>query len=207
MITKTVYGYTITQEDIYLDIVFYEENIVRFVYSKNEKLPESTEAIITKPKQVKVELEKNEIRTESLRIVVNENTLNVEIFDTNNNLLNRDIKVDLNKTEFEKRILWESSFYDLSRNNYINISSDLNNNELSDEIKSNELVPFYLGLDNNKAYGIYFDNDKKPQIHINNDSVKIFAEEGNIDYFFFYDKAIDGILNGYESVTGKSLKV
>lgn len=207
MITKTVYGYTITKEDIYLDIVFYEDNIVRFVYSKNEKLPDSTEAIITKPKQVKVELEKNEIRTESLRIVVNENTLNIEIFDKSNNLLNRDIKVDLNKIELEKRILWESSFYDLSKNNYINVGNDINKNKLIDDINNNELVPFYLGLDNNKVYGIYFDNDKKPQFDINDDNIKIFAEEGNIDYFFFYDEEINGILNGYKSITGKSLKV
>lgn len=67
-------------------------------------------------------------------------------------------------------------------------------------------IPFYIGLHNNLAYGIYFDNSHKTVFNFgasNNRFVYYSAEDGDLDYYFFHDKTVSGIISAYTALTGR----
>ena len=217
MIKKTAYGYTIENKNQFLDIVFYADNIVRFIYNKEDKLPDSTPAVIAKPKKIDVEIKADEIKTKSFKIKINENTLEVAIYDLDNNLLNKDIKIDINNIKIEKEMLWEKGFYGLGEkygflNKKKEETSNWNNDVLGVTSLHNSLlkeyhtaIPFYIGLDTEKAYGIYFDNSFRTSFDFGRKDENIVtfkSEGGNLDYYFIYDKKVSEIVKGYSLLTG-----
>ncbi len=105
MIKKTEFGYKIEGEKGFLNIIFYDNNIVRFAYSNDGEIPVSTPAIAVEPKDIECSQEGNIIKTKSLIIEIDKENLQVSIFNKNGELLNRDINVDLEKCEIEKEII------------------------------------------------------------------------------------------------------
>ncbi|EOD00792.1 glycoside hydrolase family 31 protein [Caldisalinibacter kiritimatiensis] len=217
MIRKTTYGYTVEKKDLYLDIAFYADNIVRFAYSTEEKLPDSTLAVIAKPQKTEVELEANVIKTNQLKIVIDEDTLKVSIYDLEGNLLSRDKAISTDKPKVEKQLIWENGFYGVGEKyawlnkkgtETANWNTDvlgvapLHNPRLKEYHTS---IPFYIGLDNEKAYGIYFDNSHRTYFDFGktkDDVVSFSAEGGNLDYYFIYDKKVSEVVKGYSLLTG-----
>jgi alpha-glucosidase len=217
MLRKTAYGYTIENNGKFLDIAFYADNIVRFVYSKEDKLPNSTLAVIAKPKEIPVELKGNIVKTDKLTIEIDEDTLKVSIYDTNGNLLNEDLDVNLDKVRVEKKLLWEKGFYGLGEKygwinkkgtDTVNWNTDVlgvvpvHNSMLKEYHTS---IPFYIGLDVDKAYGIYFDNTFKTSFDFGKtkeNTVTFSSDGGNLDYYFIYDETVSGVVKGYSQLTG-----
>jgi alpha-glucosidase len=67
-------------------------------------------------------------------------------------------------------------------------------------------VPFYIGIHNRKAYGIYFNNSHKSHFNFgasNNRFSSFSADSGDMDYFFIHDKNIAGIIKSYTNLTGR----
>ncbi|MTI68663.1 MAG: glycoside hydrolase family 31 protein [Firmicutes bacterium] len=216
MIKRTAYGYTIENDNNFLDIVFYGDNIVRFVYSKENRLPGSTSAVVAKPKEVELELENNIIKSNKIKIVVNEKDLKVKIYDTEGNLLNKDKKIDVDNVELHKEIIWEKGFYGMGEKyGWINRLGESTVNWNSDVIGLNYLhnptikkyhtsIPFYIGLDTFKTYGIYFDNTYETKFDFGKyeSSVQFSSEGGNLDYYFIYGDNVSDVIKGYSKLTG-----
>ena len=66
-------------------------------------------------------------------------------------------------------------------------------------------TPFYIGLHNNLAYGIYLDNSHKSFVNFgaSNDRFSSFSvDAGDMDYYFIHDQNVEGILKKYAQLTG-----
>ncbi|MGO1370669.1 MAG: glycoside hydrolase family 31 protein [Senegalia sp. (in: firmicutes)] len=218
MIKKTTYGYTIENNNVFLDIVFYGDDIVRFSYSKENKLPKTSIAVIAKPKKIDCEIENNNISTDKLKINIDEETLKVSIYDKNGNLLNKDKNLDLNNISLEKFMNDEKGFYGMGEkfgfinqidtdtvnwNNDVLANSDIHTSIIKEY---HTAVPFYIGLKEDLAYGIYFDNTFKTHFDFGKekkDRVKFKADGGRIDYFFIYGPEISNVVRNYSYITGR----
>ena len=66
-------------------------------------------------------------------------------------------------------------------------------------------IPFFIGLNGTKAFGIFFDNYFKTHFDMGRDNSKYYyfaAEDGNLDYYFIYGPSIKKVQEGYTSLTG-----
>ncbi|WP_268035284.1 glycoside hydrolase family 31 protein [Algoriphagus sp. PAP.12] len=67
-------------------------------------------------------------------------------------------------------------------------------------------IPFYIGIHEKGAYGIYFDNTHKSVFNFGastNRFMYFSAEDGEMDYYFIHDQDIAGIISKYSDLTGK----
>lgn len=67
-------------------------------------------------------------------------------------------------------------------------------------------IPFYMGIHEQGAYGIYFDNTHKSVFNFGastNRFMYFSAEDGEMDYYFIHDQDIAGIISNYSDLTGK----
>src|SRR5882724_1570012 len=112
-----------------------------------------------------------------------------------------------------KKLGFDEHFYGLGekaarldkrRSSFINWNSDTpGDREGRDPIY--QTVPFYLGLDKGKSYGIFFDNSYRSYFDFGKSSQQrawFGAEGGELNYYFFYGPAIKKILSRYSDLTG-----
>jgi len=66
-------------------------------------------------------------------------------------------------------------------------------------------TPFYIGIHQKSAYGIFFDNTHKSVFNFgasNNRFSYFSAEDGDLDYYFIHDDKVEGIISAYTTLTG-----
>lgn len=67
-------------------------------------------------------------------------------------------------------------------------------------------IPFYLGLEDGAAYGLFYDNSHRTTFefgHLSQESVDYAAEGGLLDYYFFAGPSVKKILGRYTELTGR----
>ncbi|MDQ5844165.1 MAG: DUF4968 domain-containing protein, partial [Acidobacteriota bacterium] len=112
-----------------------------------------------------------------------------------------------------KKVRFDEHFYGLGekaarldkrRNSFVNWNSDTPGyTEGKDPIY--QTVPFYTGLQNGSAYGIFFDNSYRSYFDFARSSqqrVWFGAEGGELNYYFFYGPSLKKTLNRYADLTG-----
>ncbi|HEY8185836.1 MAG TPA: TIM-barrel domain-containing protein [Pyrinomonadaceae bacterium] len=112
-----------------------------------------------------------------------------------------------------KKVGFDEHFYGLGekaarldkrRSSFVNWNSDTPGyTEGKDPIY--QTVPFYTGLQNGNAYGIFFDNSYRSYFDFAKSSqqrVWFGAEGGELNYYFFYGPSLKKILNRYADLTG-----
>ncbi len=94
---------------------------------------------------------------------------------------------------------------DRRRGSFVNWNSDTPGyKEGTDPIY--QTIPFYLGLQNGAAYGIFFDNSYRSYFDFGKSSqqrVWFGAEGGELNYYFFQGPTITKILGRYADLTGR----
>ena len=112
-----------------------------------------------------------------------------------------------------KKFAFDEHFYGLGekaarldkrRGSFVNWNSDTPGyTEGKDPIY--QIVPFYTGLRNGNAYGIFFDNSYRSYFDFARSSqqrVWFGAEGGEMNYYFFYGPSMKKILARYADLTG-----
>jgi alpha-glucosidase len=112
-----------------------------------------------------------------------------------------------------KRLGFDEHFYGLGekaarldkrRERFVNWNSDTPGyTEGRDPIY--QTIPFYIGLQNGEAYGIFFDNSYRSYFDFGKSSqsyTAFGAEGGEMNYYFFYGPSIKKILGRYADLTG-----
>jgi alpha-glucosidase len=112
-----------------------------------------------------------------------------------------------------KRLGFDEHFYGLGekaarldkrRGYFVNWNSDTPGyTEGKDPIY--QTIPFYLGLQNGSAYGIFFDNSYRSYFDFGRSSQQrawFGAEGGEMNYYFFYGPSVKRILSRYADLTG-----
>ncbi|KAF0195291.1 MAG: alpha-glucosidase [Bacteroidetes bacterium] len=67
-------------------------------------------------------------------------------------------------------------------------------------------IPFYMGLHNDLVYGIFMDNTHRSRFNFgaSNDRFSSFsADDGEMDYYFFHESDVAGIISDYTMLTGR----
>jgi len=67
-------------------------------------------------------------------------------------------------------------------------------------------VPFYIGLSDKKAYGIFFDNTFKTHFDFcyeRRNVMSFWADGGEMNYYFFYGPEMSNVVKAYTDLTGK----
>lgn len=234
MIKRTTYGYTAENDNYFLDIEFFDHDIIRFVYSKEKSLPKTSSAVIAEPRKLEVSLNNNIVETSRLKIVIDEKTLRVKIYDLEGQLLSEDLDYDLDvksdkkiekchklkeaKILLKKKKLWETGIYGTGEKyGFLNKLGTKMENWCSDVLAHTQLhnplidnyhtsIPFYIGADLNKSYGIYFDNTFRTYFDFakeDQDVISFRADGGKLDYYFIYGATTKEVVQKYSEITGK----
>ncbi|OAB27775.1 alpha-glucosidase [Flavobacterium fryxellicola] len=69
-----------------------------------------------------------------------------------------------------------------------------------------KVVPFYIGLQNKKSYGIFFDNTFRTYFdfcHERRNVTSFWAEGGEMNYYFIYGPQMQDVVTTYTDLTGK----
>ncbi|WP_213521458.1 glycoside hydrolase family 31 protein [Nonlabens sp.] len=67
-------------------------------------------------------------------------------------------------------------------------------------------IPFYIGLQNKIAYGIFFDNTFRSFFDFAQERhhvTSFWAQGGTMDYYFIYGPDLNSVVSGYTELTGK----
>ncbi|MEJ2112937.1 MAG: glycoside hydrolase family 31 protein [Flavobacteriaceae bacterium] len=67
-------------------------------------------------------------------------------------------------------------------------------------------IPFYTGLNDNKAYGIFFDNSFRTYFdfaHERRNVTSFWAQGGEMNYYFIYGPKMSDVVANYTDLTGK----
>ncbi len=215
---KTDTGYMVEGAPGFLHIIFYDNRIVRFVYSGNRIVPSSSPAIVARPQGIKVVQKENAIVTESLKIEVDGKSLAVEIKDRNNRVISKDLEVNLKELRIKKEKLWERGIFGSGEKySWINQLGSATFNYNSDVLFHHSIhnplipdmhtsIPFYIGAAPDCAYGIYFDNSYRTDFDFaktDPGTISFQARDGNLDYYFIYGPSVDQVVCSYGSLTGR----
>jgi alpha-glucosidase len=216
MITKLSKGYLIRNKDVCLRVVVLKENIIRFAYSKDGKLPQSTPGVIYDLEYPSTH-QGETIITEQLKIKVDPNNLTITIINNNGDILSKDLSIDTGNLRIKKQLLWEKGIYGIGEkygfinklgSETVNWNSDVlglfsvHNSGIKEYHTS---IPFYIGMDEENSYGIYLDNSHRTYFDFacKNDQEIVFgAKGGNLDYYFIYNKEISKVVEDYSKLTG-----
>ncbi len=67
-------------------------------------------------------------------------------------------------------------------------------------------IPFYLGLDEGRGYGLFFDNSHRSTFefgHLSQEAAEYSADGGVLDYYYFHGPALKKIVGRYTELTGR----
>lgn len=68
-------------------------------------------------------------------------------------------------------------------------------------------IPFFIGMREHKAYGIYFNNSYRSKFNLGASTSRYYsfsAEAGNLDYFFIYGPDVPKVVESYTGLTGRT---
>jgi len=203
----------------------YQSNIVRFRFTnKNEFDASPSYAVIYElPQKTNFTFKDEEnyflISTDELNVKINKTPCRVSIYDKNMNLINADeesfgVSFDGDEVRVHKKLFEGENFYGLG--------------EKSDNLKKNGSqytmwntdypgytsrkdplyvsIPFFIGVKDFTAYGIFFDNTYKSYFNMgaSNDRFYWFgADKGEMDYYFIYGPEIKKVVSDYTLLTGR----
>lgn len=160
------------------------------------------------------------ITTDELEVVVRRAPLLVEFRDgKTHDLINSDFKPMMRDPKSAavaaaKRLGYEERFYGLGekaarldkrRGQFTNWNSDTPAyKEGTDPIY--QTIPFYIGLENGRAYGLFFDNSYRSRFDFGASSQEYIAwsaEGGEMNYYFFNGPTMKKIIGRYTELTGR----
>ncbi|MBW6462666.1 MAG: glycoside hydrolase family 31 protein [Bacillota bacterium] len=214
----TKYGFLFRGDNYCLHILYYQDNIMRLVYSATEEVPNSTDAVLASPVEVASWIENDRYNLGLFSVEVDDRTLAVKIFDQNGAKINEDLQVEPDQPQIRKKLLWEKGIYgNGEKYSWLNHLANATVNYNSDVLFHNPIqhpqvqemhtsIPFYLGVAPGRAYGLYFDNSFRTEFDFGKtsfDLISLKAEGGILDYYFIYGSTAAEVVSAYSYLTGK----
>lgn len=211
--------------DCLFNIYVLEDNIIRFRYTQKESFSEAPSygVIWDGNKETEFSFEDKgenfELITEELKVLITKKPCRISIYDKDGTLINRDepsfgVSFDGNEVRCFKELFKEEQFFGLGEktgylqrkgSQYMMWNSDTPF-YIKEEDPLYQSIPFFTGLKENKAYGIFFDNTYKSHFCMGagNDRFYWFgAEGGEMDYYFIYGPEMKRVVSSYTDITGK----
>ncbi len=208
-----------------LNINIVNENIIRFRYTdKNDFSKAPSYAVIqnVEKKENFTFSDKGKyflLTTNELNVEILKNPCRISIYDSKMNLINEDdkgfgVSFDEGRVSCYKKLFKDESFYGLGEktgslnkvgNQYTMWNTD---HPAYDKIWDPLYVsiPFFIGVRNNMAYGIFFDNTYKSYFNMGASNNRFYwfgADDGEMNYYFIYGPEIKKVISSYTELTGR----
>jgi alpha-glucosidase len=207
-----------------INLYVIKPNIIRFRFTNKENFSEAPSyAVIFNGKETTYNFEDQkdffEISTSEMIVRISKKPCRISIFDKNMNLINEDEKsfgvaYDQNEVRCYKKLFDDERFYGLGEkagsllkngNQYTMWNSDTPGyDSKSDPLYQS--IPFFIGIRNHKAYGIFLDDTYKSYFNMgaaNNRFYWFGAENRELDYYFIYGPEIKKVISSYTDLTGR----
>lgn len=179
-----------------------------------------------KPKPVRVTLRETPTEyllvSEQLQVVVAKTDMRVRFYDRDDHLLREDeagytaqrtIMQGWNQVRITQKCQRKDVFYGLGdKSGALNLHGQIFENWCTDSFGYSpttdplyRAVPFFYGLTNGAAYGIFLDNTYKTHFDFNSkktDTVSFWADGGEMNYYFIAADALVGVARTFAQLTG-----
>lgn len=220
---ETPHGVLISAGNAKLSLTVYGPEVVRVRATQNEFSTTPSYAVITEPSgkftSVKDEKDKLVLSTGELKVEVNKNPVLVRFYNKDGKLLNEDdpglgISWLGTGTTCYKKLQPDERFIGLGEKTgnldrrgsaYVDWNTD-NPAYATNGDPLYTSLPFYIGLHNQLAYGIFFDNTYKATFNFgasNNRFSSFGAVDGEMNYYFFGGYSVADLLKEYTDLTGR----
>lgn len=220
-----------TENNVILEMQVLRDSVLRFRYGTRGKLePDFSYAIdqdglrgynhleITEEKDFYI------VSTSKLVCKIEKASLQHKIYDKKGNLINEDelgfhyeesYEFGGNIVKMSKKAQTKESFYGMGdKPMHSNLKGKRVQNWATDEYAFGKdkdpiykSVPFYIGLNNNQAYGIFFDNSFRSFFDFCQERhavTSFWAQGGEMNYYFIYGPDMPQVVKSYTNLTGKA---
>ncbi|WP_282051120.1 glycoside hydrolase family 31 protein [Maribacter aquivivus] len=221
--------YFTTDNGVVLQITILRGSIIRFRYATNYYFePDFSYAIDPDATMgySKLEIVENDteyvVATARLSILVDKMTLRTQISDLEGNIISEDelgfhweenYEYGGNTVKLSKITQSGESFYGMGdKAMHSNLKGKRVENWVTDQFafaKEQDplykAIPFYVGLNKGKAYGIYFDNSFRTGFDFSQERRNItsfWADGGEMNYYFIFGPDMPKVVSSYSSLTG-----
>lgn len=163
-----------------------------------------------------------QIYTSKICILVDKKTLRVQISDLDGHIINEDelgfhweenYEYGGNTVKMSKITQPSESFFGMGdKATHSNLKGRRLNNWVTDQYAYGKeqdplykAIPFYIGLHQGRAYGIFFDNSFCTHFdfsHERRNVTSFWADGGEMNYYFFYGPEISRVVRAYTDLTG-----
>lgn len=218
-----------TQNNVVLELSVIRDSVLRFRFGTRGQLePDFSYAISENTIKGYNHLEVSEdvdnyiVTTSKLVCKIEKKSLQHKIYDTSGQLINED-EIGFHYEEFydkggcivkmSKKTQKKEAFYGMGdKPMQCNLRGKRVQNWPTDQYafaKDQDpiykAVPFYVGLHDTQAYGIFFDNSFKTYFdfcHERHDVTSFWAQGGEMNYYFIYGPKIENVVSSYTNLTG-----
>ncbi len=220
---KTQHGITGKTDNNFFKLEFYSNTISRIHITQQHSFNDFSYAVIAGPASVPFDVVDSEhsilLKTESVQIVITKQPFHITFKNSSGEIINGDDPAFGTRWNGEQVTTYKSlqkgeRFIGLGEKNgpldkkgrgYINWNTDsFAYSPDADPLYCS--IPFYIGLHNHRAYGIYFDNSSRTQFNFgaSNDRFASFtADMGDMNYYFIAGNTVAEILKSYTHLTGR----
>ncbi|AIZ42134.1 glycoside hydrolase family 31 protein [Cellulophaga baltica] len=221
--------YFTTANGVILQITVLRNSMVRFRYATDHNFePDFSYALNKNALRGYNELNVHETPTEyiiatvRMRILVDKKTLRTQISDPEGNIICEDelgfhweenYEYGGNIIKMSKITRTGESFYGMGdKATHSNLKGKRVENWVTDQYAYGKdqdplykAIPFYVGLTDNKAYGIFFDNTFKTHFDFAQEKKHVtsfWADGGEMNYYFIYGPEMEKVVRLYTDLTG-----
>lgn len=217
-------GLLLNTNDESIEIIVFSNHIIRVRIYKNEyKQEDFSYAVTGKPENTDFQVIEEQghliLQTKALKAVFSLTPFRVAFYTIDDKLINQDDTafgtswIGHEVTTY-KKLHDDEKFIGLGEKNgplnkrgkaYVNWNTD----KFAYSVEDDPIylsTPFYIGLHNNLAYGIFFDNTHKSTFNFgasNNRFIYFQAEDGEMNYYFIYHNHVSDIISSYTALTGR----
>ena len=223
--------YFTTDNDVVLQLTIVRDSVLRFRYSTTGLFEKDFSYAITKyastgynELEITEDKERFIIITSKLICHVHKADLGVAIYDAQDNTLISQDEAGFHWEEYYEhggnivkmsKISHDGeSFYGLGdKPQSLNLKGKKFENWVTDSYAYSKdqdplykAIPFYTGLHNKKAYGIFFDNSFKSYFDFAQERRNVtsfWAQGGEMNYYFIYGPKMEDVVSIYTDLTGK----
>lgn len=217
-------GVEIKGNNVQLQLSVYAPSIIRVRAVNDSFANDFSYAVVQAPEGnfSSINETNNEIvlQTDSLKVVVDKHPLRIEFYNKENKWLNGDDKnIGIswlgNSVTAYQHLFPDERFIGLGEktgnldrrgSSYVNWNEDnYGYNTNQDPLYST--MPFFIGIHDHSTFGLFFDNTYKSYFNFGgstDDKMYSFgADDGEMNYYFIYEKTVTKIITDYTSLTGR----
>jgi alpha-glucosidase len=200
----------------------YDSGMIRIQMSRYPDFESNPYSVTATPKRVKFTVSEKEnqlfLKTDKLLLQVNFETFSLSFFDHEGNLLNADDSLGTawigTEVTTYKQVQKDEKFIGLGEktgnlNRFGKAYTNWNTDYFAYGVGDDPLymsIPFYIGIHDQGAYGIFLDNTHKTVFNFGastNRFIYFNAEDGDMDYYFIHEPSVSEIISSYTALTGR----